>query len=254
MKSQELVNDLYNGDEKRYFIETNTDTLTLYHKQINDRSSFAYGLELYYLKIPLNSAKLNVKEVKIKGEMDSIYNEFKTLESIVLISGGFWGYDKSNKEMPLGLIIENGNIKSKKIKWETGGFLFQKDNSIDIVAIKDLDEVNFDEAIQSKPILVKNFENDIYSDDKIHFDRICIGITNSNELIICAVFNNKGRSISLYEFSEILIKNEKPDYPNTKIALALDGGPSSHLYFPALNMHVGYQEINYVPNIITIKN
>lgn len=252
--SQELISDLFNGIHKEYLIKTEKDSLILYHKQINDRNSIAFGLELYYLKIPLKSIQINVMEVNKMGATDSIYNKLKHINSIVLLSGGFWGYDKLNKEMPLGLVVDNGIIKSKKINWKTGGVLFQKDGEIDILEINKVKKINFQDAIQSKPILVNNGENDIYSDSETYFDRICIGFTTSNELIVCGIFNDKGRGISLYEFAKILVKKEDKNHPNIKIALAMDGGPSSHLFFPTLGLHVGNSKLNFIPNIVEIKS
>ena len=36
------------------------------------------------------------------------------------------------------------------------------------------------------------------------------------------------------------------------VALAMDGGPSSHLFFPSLDLNIGYDGVNYIPNMIEI--
>lgn len=250
MRSQELLSDVFKGKHTLHHIMMGKDSITVHHYVVENRKSIIFGLELVYLKIPRSKVSLKIKDIGKKGDADSIYDQAASPNSLLLASGGFWGYDTGNKKIPLGLVVSEGKVLNKKSRWTTGGVLYQNNKTINIKHISKFSESSVQEAIQSKPILVQQGKNDIYSDSRKYFDRIAIGLTMSNEILVCGVFNSKGRGISLYEFAEILVKKEHTHYPNTRIALAMDGGPSSHLYFPPLKKHMGYSHINHVPNLI----
>lgn len=247
-----FIKEIYNSEKVEYTISVESKTYTLYKFSVNDPGSLINGLQVCVIKIPSGEVSLKINAIQKKDSINSIFKKSAVTRNSILVSGGFWGYNKNLKEMPIGLVVSNKRIMNKKANWKSGGVLFSIRDSIGVAPISLIEGIDFDEALQSKPLVVKDSRNDIYSNDFNCFDRVCVGISNRGEIVICGIFNATGRGLSLFEFAGLLTFSGRADAPDMKIALAMDGGPSSHIYIPQLGIHFGAEVVSYVPNLITL--
>ena len=131
IKGQQVINDLFGG-ELEEFVLSNDSSIVLVHYQVSNPQSFAFGLELYFLKLPMDSVSIKIKGINKNGDANNIYKNAVTSETIALVSGGFWGYNNKGKEIPIGLVVSNEKLLSAKSKWKTGGVIYQKSGKIKI--------------------------------------------------------------------------------------------------------------------------
>ncbi len=219
-----------------------------------DPLSEKYGVSICWVSFPKSYADMLVKDVKKFGYVNKIFEEIKEPLDVVVVNGGFYGYNYNDEYMTLGLVISKREKKSGKISWKTGGILLQKDSLIQIAPIKSfVFDKSINNAIQSKPILVKSSQNDIYSNQHELFNRTAICLDKKNNVIVVGAFEDNGRAVSLYDFAQFLSTKNSLGNIKVEIALAMDGGPGAHLFFPIINKHFGYKGKNYIPNTIHFK-
>lgn len=247
-----LIDDIYNSSLSKIKVICKSDTFELIEYKITDMNNVRYGLTVCFIKIPLERVNLKIDELREYSSVIDVFEKRCQSSDVIITNGGYFEVTKDGERAPLGLSISNGITLSDKVNWREGGILFQANDTVGIIHINDYTDQKFREAIQCKPILVRNSKNDIYSNSDSYFDRISIGITNANELIVCGAFNQDGIALSIYEFGEFLSTCSKKPCPNLNISLYLDGGPSAHIYIPVLGKHYGYSSNNYLPNIIHI--
>ncbi len=124
------------------------------------------------------------------------------------------------------------------------------------VRIEDLAKVSIDsllatkDGLQSYPILVKNYEPAVKEDSGKRARRTALAITRDNQLLIINYFGQ----ITLYQFAREIAGALSGDQ-QVRIALNLDGGPSTGLVirdmtFPDGKKSLTYDSITPVPNII----
>lgn len=197
----------------------------------------------------------HVAIVKQFGESYKIYKEQTPKDAIAAINGGFFGYSRAGNHMQLGFIVANGKRENSRIGWSTGGVFVHSNNGASrIIPIKNYVYHNIDvEVIQSKPLLVEEFKNGIFSEDGERFNRTAIAITKSEKLILAGAFDSFGRGVSLHEMAEFLRTIKGSDGSRVRWALAMDGGPGAQLYIPSLKMNFGEQGQNFVPNLLYLK-
>lgn len=117
-----------------------------------------------------------------------------------------------------------------------------KTTSEALLAIKD--------GLQSYPILVKNYEPAVKEDSGKRARRTALAITRDNHLLVINYFGQ----ITLYQFARE-IASALEGNQQVRIALNLDGGPSTGLVirdmaFPDGKKTLTYDSITPVPNII----
>lgn len=246
-----IVNEIFNSRYNEYFFRSGNQLFTISEYSIVDTLSPRYGLTVCFIKIPIHKVSFFINNTQ--SFSDQIFEKNKSRNDIVITNGGFHELNLNNERVPMGLVISRHQIRSPKTSWRIGGVIFKIKDSIGLVHISRLQELGFDEALQSYPMLVEDSKNGIKSNDSKYADRTCIGITNHNELIVCGAFNDVGTSITLFEFAEFLASVKKKPRPDIKTALNLDGGPSAHIYFPNLKKHYGYSGNNYWPNLIQVQ-
>lgn len=247
-----IINDIFNSSLTSTKFDYKSDTYDLIEYKIDDENHVRYGLTVCFIKIPLDRVNLKIDEIRQYDSVRYIFENNKLSTDLVISNGGFFGLDDNHQRVPLGLVISDGATLNSNANWKEGGILFQINDTVGIIHISEYNNQKFQQAIQCKPILVRNSRLDIYSNSYDFFDRISIGITNEDELIICGAFNKEGTCLSLFEFAEFLSSCPQMPCPNLKISLYLDGGPSAHIFIPGLNKHYGYSGVNYLPNIIHI--
>ena len=235
-------------------IATSTFTFKFYEYHINDRRSQWDGLRVCWVKFPKELVEIKIKDLRQNGNINGVYENACNGKELIVMSGGFFDEGKDGK-MPVGLLISEGKVLSDVATWESGGILFQNEVSLGIIPIGYFEHINKSKlkyAIQSKPLVVQDSRNGIYSDDKIFFDRVGVGFTNDNQLIIGGAFNRSIQALSLYQFGKLMATKKEDDGPDGKLILAMDGGPGAHIYIPSLDLHFGHAGEKYVANTIHI--
>ena len=213
-----------------------------------------YGVTLCWMSIPAQRTTMIVKDIQRSGIALQIYADHKEEFDIAVVNGGFFGLNSLNRFVPLGLIISEGRVKNKRTNWRTGGVITQTAKSIQITPIRSFTNSGSTiEAIQSKPLLVNNGKVEIYSDDYKLFNRTAVGLDSDKNVIVAGAFSDNGKALSLFEFASFLATPRAHGGPAVGVALAMDGGPGAHLFFPTLNLHFGEPGDNFVPNTIHFK-
>jgi phosphodiester glycosidase len=212
------------------------------------------GLVLVWAEFRTSLALLQVEEVREYGHTDEIYTKRVPRDALAAVNGGFFGYDKARKHIPLGLVIANRRIANPRIGWITGGILQQADDgAIAITPVKSFrSSPSIVNALQSKPLLVEKGSVAIRADDD-RFNRSAFCLTPSGAVVLAGAFESFGRAVTLKEFAAFLVKLRELGGPEIESALAMDGGPGARLWFPSLALHYGDPGDNYVPNLIYLK-
>ncbi len=209
----------------------------------------ALGREITVVIARLSKSGLvfKARDRRASGEKKGIYTDAASRADLLVISGGFFGYDTNGHLIPLGLLVDSGRRASRQVKWSSGGMLFEDSAGIRIVRAADYKpETAPADAVQSKPMVVMGGLNDMPVDDTHLSDRVAIGLTNTGDVLVAGVFGDDEDSngATLHEMGDLMVA------AGAVSALAMDGGPSSHIYIPWLRMHLGYTGLYYVPNTL----
>lgn len=219
---------------------------------IFDAESVNYGLKFCWVRLLRNKAQFRVHNVQELGKEVDVFEKTARPGDIALVNGGFFSMSEDLRYSPLGLVVCSGKTVSRLNPSGVGGIFFRQGQHSDIVALKTFSRnTSVDEAIQCLPILVKDGIRDVFTDRRDLFDRTCVAIGHDGSFIIGGAFGRDGIGPSLYEFADLLAVPSGDGGPGIRIALAMDGGPGAHLYFPQKELHFGSKCTNFVPNIIT---
>jgi uncharacterized protein YigE (DUF2233 family) len=209
-----------------------------------------YGLSLVWLVMPAAEVQWRISEPRTLANANATFAQAADTEDIIIESGGYFGNKEDGTNIPIGLVIAAGKQTSAKAHWKSGGVLIKRSGETGIVPIAAFTPDGITEALQSKPLLVKSGAMDILSNQPDLYNRTAIGLDATGNYICVGAFIDSGRALSLFEFAELLCRLREAGGPIIRDALALDGGPSSHLYIPCIHKHFGYAADRYVPNIL----
>jgi hypothetical protein len=183
------------------------------------------------------------------GKIVTILNG--TWTQFTVIDGGFFDARDDGTKTPVGLVITEGEEKNQKSNWPTGGIILRKQSETMIVEVAAFTpQKDISEALQSIPIVVKGGKRDVFNSRPEYFNRTAIGLDSSDNYVGVGVFADNGDAVSAFEFAELLQRLREVGGRSIQDALALDAGPSAHIYIPSIQKHFGYATENYVPNIL----
>jgi hypothetical protein len=225
--------------------------LTLYEISTSSTSDRP-GLVLTWTELPRGT--LVVSDVRKFGPSNEIYAKAVPGDALAAINGGFFGYNGTGNHLPLGLVVANGRRRNRLMPWRSGGVLVANDDgAIQVVPIRRFSAfMPMSGAVQSKPLLVENGAVAVRGQDP-RFNRSAVALTDHGTLVLAGAFESFGRALSLKEFATFLVDLHAFDNIRIDVALAMDGGPGAHLYFPPLAKHYGDPGSNYVPNLVYLK-
>jgi exopolysaccharide biosynthesis protein len=248
--SQNCISELYSSPTETINIKNKATNVTLYKWKITNKNSPRYGLELVWITLPIKDYTFKIEDIAKYGMTNEIFEKVATKDDLVLISGGFWGYNKydNSKIVPVGLVVSNGKKLSDFSTHIRGGMLYLKSTPGICPRKNFIITTDLKEAIQCSPLLVYNSKNKMISESNEFSNRMIVGITSKNEYLVLGAFNETTRSVTLYELGDFLVKKL-----NVKNALALDGGPGPHIYIPSTKAHFGYANENILINILHFK-
>jgi uncharacterized protein YigE (DUF2233 family) len=214
-----------------------------------------YGLELVSLKVPSGAYSFQVEEVKTTGIPSDIFTSKDNLATdIVSVNGGFFAALKGEAMSPMGLVISNGKLKRYLWHRTSGGIVFSKGGSLEIVPA-----ANFEvgpaiaNAIQSTPLLMNEGTLGIHSDSHELANRVAIATYQDGSVGVVGAFQSQNEALSLCEFALLLGLSASQGGVGASSALAMDGGPGAHIFIPRLKLDWGAKGVTYMPNIVRFR-
>jgi hypothetical protein len=213
-------------------------------------------LTLVWVVFPRGTATLRVCSVNKIGPANLVYERYSPKDALAVINGGFYGFDSSDKGVPVGLLISEGNrLSDFANNWTSGGILLVRNQGdIEIVPIDEKNGLgNPREALQSKPLLIESGLRAVRRDRKDQpFNRSTIGITTAGDLVIAGAFTDDNQALTLVDFGKFLELLGKMKGVHITTALNLDGATDAHLHVISPTRHWGYEGSNYVPDVLAI--
>ncbi len=251
LSAQESIYDVFGNCQ----VNTMTRRVNGYTIEVNeikneDIFSNWKDLEFVWIKISKGAA-LRAVDVQRTGNFQEIFEGITYGRDLVTINGGFYDDDKK----PEGFVVVDQKEVNPYIDWGEGGIVVQQDDFFRIVPhnyYKYLDRSRIRHALQSKPIVVDDGEIAVNRAMRKRQNRIGIGMTEDDEILICLGMTSADRALSLYEFGQLITISERDGGPGGKTLLALDGGPSVHIYIPSMRRHYGIRESGYLPNALKV--
>jgi len=203
-----------------------------------------------WLALPPRSVTLTTAEIHRSGDINAAFSREARASDLIVTSGGYFGYDAKNRYMPLGLLVSQGRVVRAVKPWRTGGVVSQRSGSIDVTPLGGFaGPPEVDEALESMPLLFGNgrvmapFRGGAAN-------RAAIGVAADGTVIIAGVFAPADRAATLEQFAEFMNTAARRRGMTIKSVVALDGGPSAHLFIPSLELHFGFDGERYVPNLL----
>ena len=205
--------------------------------------------------IPANISTLSVQDIRKKGTAKEAYGTLANKNTILIASGGFFGFRSDGVEKPIGLIRSNGKRLVKLMEWDHGGILVSdRKGNVKIIPAQNRNQAGaWPEAIQSKPIILYKGAIDVRQNPRdSEFNRVAIGYTLEGEMLVVGVFHSFSQASTLYDFAQAF-KNIA-DSRGLKIhrALALDGGAGAQIHIPSRGLLFGDSGRSYFPNAVRI--
>jgi hypothetical protein len=197
--------------------------------------------------------RMNIREVKKLGLPKDIYRSAGSDNAVLVVTGGFFGYDAKGSYVPIGLVRSNGKRVSRFMPWSSGGILVGDEKSISILTVREISKSEkWPQAIQSKPILISNNAVDVRPNLRdAEFNRVAIGLTSRKQIYIVGVFHDFGEAVTLLDHAEIFIKLAKQRNLTINSALAMDGGPGAHIFVPVKDRIYGDSAPTFIPNVVS---
>jgi len=230
-----------------------TPSVTLSVLEEKDIYSPRFGLVLCWAVFPRSDVAVVVDDVRETGDSTAaLYERRAKPDDLAIVNGGYYGLDGAGKRIPLGLVVSEGTRRNRRATlWKTGGVLTGSPLGI-LPLAKVSDTLDARYAVQSKPMLVEDGKLGIRSTQGDLANRSAVALTRSGDVIVAVAFMPSDQAATLYEFAEFLATDVKRGGPGADWALAMDGGPGAHAYFPAAARHCGSSGPNYVPNMVHV--
>lgn len=205
--------------------------------------------------IPHGAANLSVHKIEKKDTAESLYNPLTSKNTLVVASGGFFGFKSNGKEQPLGLVRANGKRLVNMIPWDHGGVLVSDKNGLaKVIPAANRNQAGaWSEAIQSKPIIINSGKVDVSKNQRdAEFNRVAIGFTRESDILLVGVFQTFGQAATLVDFAEVYKKIADERGIQILRALAMDGGAGAQIFLPSLRLRFGDTGRSYFPNAMRI--
>lgn len=203
---------------------------------------------------PGHSARLEVREVRKDGPARATYANGPCPAALASVNGSFFYHD-ANGFRPMGLVRVDGQTLQGPSPRTSGGFLASDGQSVRIVPKRTpAAALAARYAVESSPILIQNGKSGMRADDGLRFDRIGVGQADSGAMIAAGAFGVAQKAVSLWEF-EALVEAAAGDLgERVTDMLAMDGGPSAHLFLPdeAGSVLYGQPGRIYTPNMVCL--
>lgn len=202
------------------------------------------GKGIYIFRIDLQKYRLQSTFTRKEQQVESIAAVVKNQNAIIGINGGFFSPDMK----PLGLRIDQGQIKNPLKNTSWWGVFYTKNSQAFIVAPKDFRaNSNIDFAVQSGPRLVVNGQ--ISSLKPGVANRTALGITPDGKIILLATSHFP---LTMSELATLMATPTAQGGLNCINAINLDGGSSTQLYAKLDNFELSIPSFAFVTDAVLV--
>jgi hypothetical protein len=196
-------------------------------------------VDLIMALAPRRAARVHFVRVALRGASRGLYEHVACQGALAMINGSFfegWGPTQHMQ----GLLRLSGRTLQPASDRQQGGFLTTDGASLGVIPRTEAARAEAARnAIESSPILILNGRNGMQRDDGVHADRVAAGITSKGDVILIGAFGARNDAVSLYEFEALAEAAIAADHLKLKDLIAMDGGPSAHLYLPHAGLFYG---------------
>ena len=214
------------------------------------------AIRLVMAIVPRNAARVEVRPVLKEGPAGPTYRSGPCQDALAVVNGSFFYQDAAGYR-PMGLVRVDGRTVQGPSPRTSGGFLTSDGRTVRIVpkaTPAPAQAARF--AVESAPILIQEGRNGMRSDDRQRHDRVAVGITEDGDLIAVGAFGPSQATVSLWEFEKLARAAALRQGERIDDLIALDGGPSAHLYLPGgpgrEGVLHGWKGRIYTPNVVCI--
>lgn len=216
------------------------------------RDSDASAIELVIILAPQTSTVVSIRPTLARGRASELFQPSLCSSSLVVTNGSFYIAESSGAR-PLGLVRVAGKTLGKPSQRKSGGFLAIESGKPVVFKRKDVDAAMAStDAIESTPILIEGGASGMKNNDGIRFDRVAVGNASKGFSIIAGAFGDDQNSVSLFEFEKLVQAASTALGAAPLDVIAMDGGPSAHIYLPDSDQLFGYKGSSYLPNVVCL--
>jgi hypothetical protein len=152
----------------------------------------------------------------------------------------------------MGLVRIDGRTRVRTSARRSGGFLLIDGRTVRVV---DRSQTAIAEAapwaVESSPVLIHGGADGMRGDDGARADRVAVGVTTSGRPILLGAFGPGQDCISLFEFGRLARAAATAHGEAVADLLAMDGGPSAHLFLPGRTLYGASSSI-FLTNLIAL--
>ncbi len=207
-------------------------------------------VELVVLLLPQARFSTSVAPLSYAAPARQLFRGAPCRNAAVVTNGGFFWRHASGPR-PLGLVRVDGRTLSRPSGRRYGGFLTSDGGRLALLPRGSRSvAVRAEDAIESSPMIVRAGLSDMKSDDGVRFDRVAIGLTADDHAVVVGAFARDQETVTLSEIGALARSAVQLRGKRLETLLALDGGPSAHVYLPASRRLFGFAGSIYVPNVI----
>lgn len=210
---------------------------------------------IQFVSILVDSAQANaaIRDVRKYGRPLALLSGQRCERAIAITNGGFY-LRQGTKPRPLGLVRVSHKTLFQPSGRRFGGFLLVNDGGalIAVPRSEAAKAATARDAIESSPMIVEGGKSGMRSDDGVRFDRVGIGRTRAGRTMIVGAFGSDQDTVSLHEFAELTLWAATRQGDAAQDVIALDGGPSAHLFLPGLKTIFGDGAAIFLPNAVCV--
>ena len=208
---------------------------------------------LVFAVLPEARARVSIEYVDREGATSSVYAPGFCPGAIAVANGNFFLDDAQGKR-PLGLLRVRGRQFAPTSRRRTGGFLAVDKHGRIVVLPRAMaaQAKAAASAIESTPIIILGGRDAMHGDQRDRFDRIAVGHARNGAAVIVGAFAQDQQTVSLAEFARLALTAAARRRIVLEGMLAMDGGPSAHLWFPNSGVLYGHRGPAYLPSAVCV--
>ena len=227
-------------------------TVRLHHWVLQRDGEPGSRIDLVLAAAPKGRARVTIIPLARQGAGRVLFQSSGCPTGALVANGGFYLRDERGAR-PLGLLRANGQTLSPPSGRRFGGFLTSEGAGPSVLRRSQRDlALSAKFAIESSPIVIEHGLSGIKTDNGERFDRVGVGVTREHATVVAGAFADEQNSVTLAEFARLAASAITRVGERPADMLAMDGGPSAHLYVAGSAIFFGSKGAAYVPNVICL--
>jgi len=197
------------------------------------------AVTLAMVTTPRKAARIRIIPISRRARARGLYEDVPCPNALAMINGSFFEGDRRSEHIQ-GLLRLDGITLRGPSDRTYGGFLTTDGRTFRIFGRDQAAAAQkADSAIESSPILIQDGQNGMRRDDGVRADRVAAGLSTDGDVALFAAVGRNGGGVSLYEFEELIRAAAATPGKTLADVIALDGGPSAHLWLPRQDVFLG---------------